>query len=79
MLHITFSNSDRMLCEGDLEPSTADYCSETPINYYLRTYAIILGDFALEEYRQASGVTLIFLVITAFGSIIMLNVLIAGK
>jgi hypothetical protein len=80
MLYVIFHSDREKLCVGDdIPPSSLDYCSDRPYSAYIRTYAIILGDIQVEDYRAAPAVTIIFCLITFFAFIILLNVLIAGK
>jgi hypothetical protein len=64
---------------GDLTGASADYCSEDPIYSYLRVYAVVIGDFSLDDYigtYEAFAMTLVIM-LTFIGVVIMLNVLIA--
>lgn len=79
-MFIIFNSDPASFCEGDFVPaSNRDYCSSRPYAAYLRTYAIILGNMALEDFRKDPVISIIFVLITFFAWIIMLNVLIAGK
>jgi hypothetical protein len=42
-----------------------------------RSYALLLGDFELDDYRETKGMTVLFVFFTLIGVIILLNVLIA--
>ncbi|KAL7568621.1 hypothetical protein ACA910_022722 [Epithemia clementina (nom. ined.)] len=53
-----------------------DFCS-TSWESYLRVYAILLGDITLDHLTATSGLTILFVLFTLFGVIILLNVLIA--
>jgi len=55
----------------------ADFCSPLFRNSYLRVYALLLGDFGLDEYTQTEGLLILFVIFTLVGMIILLNGLIA--
>jgi len=64
--------------EGDFaEGALADFCSPYFYNSYLRVYSILLGDVELDLYRDTAGLTILFVIVTLIGLIILLNVLIA--
>jgi len=54
-----------------------DYCSTAFTRSFLRAFAIILTDIDLDDYRYSSWVTVLWVVFTMFGVLILLNVLIA--
>ena len=79
-MNILFRNDDDIECESDgLTEPAEDFCSESSVDSYLRVYTVIVGDFELNDYRQAGSVTFLWLCITFLGAIILLNTLIAGK
>jgi hypothetical protein len=63
--------------EGDLGGPALDFCSSHLGNSYLRVYALLLGDFELDDYKESSGITVLFIIFTLLGVVILLNVLIA--
>lgn len=78
MLFIIYNHNREDLCEGEnISAPSQDYCSRQPYNAYLRTYAIILGDIDVHDYREKPAITVIFVLITFIAFIILLNVLIA--
>lgn len=70
---------DGQFCSSEegSEEVLRDFCSSDPIDSYLRVYALLIGDFALDEYRLNTGMTALFVVFTVLGVIILLNVIIA--
>lgn len=54
-----------------------DFCSQNSKDSYLRVYALLLGDFELNDYRESDGMTLLFVMFTLLGVVILLYVLIA--
>jgi len=83
MLHIAVSTKDNglycILGEelDELNGPTQDFCSDKPIDSYLRVYALLLGDFELDDWRDTDGITVLFVIFTLIGVVILLNVLIA--
>lgn len=78
MFHLVVSNVDSVDCSAvDLDAAMEAYCSPRSIDSYLRTYAIVVGDFDLEEYNDLGSITFLWFCTTFFGTIVMLNVLIA--
>jgi len=78
MFHVVYRTNSDIKCSGDdLDPSNADFCSKYSINSYLRTYTILIGDFNLEHYKDSTTVMFLWFLLTLFGVVIMLNVLIA--
>jgi hypothetical protein len=55
----------------------SDFCSTNLGNSYLRVYALLLGDFDLDDYKESNGITVLFVMFTLLGVVILLNVLIA--
>jgi hypothetical protein len=60
-----------------LSEPAEDFCSPNTRNSYLRIYALLLGDFDLNDYRETEGMTVLFVIFTLLGVVILLNVLIA--
>jgi hypothetical protein len=81
MMHIVLSTKDNgaycMANEDDLGGPALDFCSSNLGNSYLRVYALLLGDFELDDYKESSGITVLFVMFTLLGVVILLNVLIA--
>jgi hypothetical protein len=63
--------------EDTLGGPALDFCSSNLGNSYLRVYALLLGDFDLDDYKESSGITVLFIIFTLLGVVILLNVLIA--
>jgi hypothetical protein len=63
--------------EDELSGAAVDFCSSNLADSYLRVYALLLGDFDLDDYRESTGLTFLFVVFTLLGVVILLNVLIA--
>ena len=67
-------------CDTDpenLDETLADFCSSNQMAAYLRIYALLLGDFDLDSYKETSGMVFLFFLFTIIGVVILLNVLIA--
>lgn len=67
-------------CNGDpenLDETMADFCSSNQMAAYLRIYALLLGDFKLDSYKETTGTVFLFFIFTVVGVVILLNVLIA--
>jgi len=83
MMHIAVSTKDdgQYCIDGQEQDSlsgpTQDFCSDHPIDSYLRVYALLLGDFQLDDWRDTSGLTVLCVMFTLIGVVILLNVLIA--
>lgn len=60
-----------------IEGPVADFCSTNAYLSYLRVYSLLIGDFELDWYRETTGMTVLFVIFTVIGVIILLNVLIA--
>ncbi|KAL7568630.1 hypothetical protein ACA910_022729 [Epithemia clementina (nom. ined.)] len=56
--------------------TVADFCTSS-WDSYLRTYSILLGDFELNDMTATTGTSILFIIFTVFGVVILLNVLIA--
>ncbi|KAL7568639.1 hypothetical protein ACA910_022737 [Epithemia clementina (nom. ined.)] len=63
--------------EKDAETETADDFCTSAFDSYLRVYSLLLGDFSLDAMTETAATTVLFIIFTVFGVIIMLNVLIA--
>jgi hypothetical protein len=63
--------------EDNLGGPALDFCSSNLGDSYLRVYALLLGDFELDDYKETSGMTVLFIIFTLLGVVILLNVLIA--
>jgi hypothetical protein len=63
--------------EDNLGGPALDFCSSNLGDSYLRVYALLLGDFDLDDYKESSGITVLFIIFTLLGVVILLNVLIA--
>lgn len=64
--------------EENLDSTVEDFCTDNDrTGAYLRVYALLLGDFELDSYRQTEGLTALFVIFTVVGVVILLNVLIA--
>jgi len=79
LMHASFRHND--LCI-DVDTTTdystlGDYCSTSSFRWFLRIYALILGHVHLDEYRENIGISVLWIVNTYVGVIILLNVLIA--
>ena len=61
----------------DLSGVAEDFCTEELYRSYLRVYALLLGDFELDDYKESTGITILFVLFTLLGVVILLNVLIA--
>jgi hypothetical protein len=80
MFHVVFTNDDDINCEGDdLGVPADDFCKPRSFDAYLRVYAVIVGDFEYSDYSEKGPVRVLWLVLTLFGTVILLNVLIASK
>jgi ABC-type multidrug transport system fused ATPase/permease subunit len=78
MLHLIFLKSPDIDCDDpDASDPAIDFCSTSNRDSYMRMYALLLGDFEFNDYRQAPTVVIVWALFTIFGVIIMLNVLIA--
>jgi hypothetical protein len=81
MLHISLSTKDNgdfcHLNADNLSGPADDFCSPKTNNSYLRVYALLLGNFDLDDYRESEGMTILFVMFTLLGVVILLNVLIA--
>ncbi|KAL7568628.1 hypothetical protein ACA910_022727 [Epithemia clementina (nom. ined.)] len=53
-----------------------DFCTSS-WDSYLRTYSILLGEFELNDMMATTGTTILFIIFTVFGVVVLLNVLIA--
>lgn len=63
---------------GELEPGpVSDFCSPKFSDSHLRVYALLLGDFEVDNYREAEGMAVLFAIFPLIGVIILVNVLIA--
>eukprot|EP00522_Entomoneis_paludosa_P007344 CAMPEP_0172456474 /NCGR_PEP_ID=MMETSP1065-20121228/15836_1 /TAXON_ID=265537 /ORGANISM="Amphiprora paludosa, Strain CCMP125" /LENGTH=103 /DNA_ID=CAMNT_0013209513 /DNA_START=1 /DNA_END=309 /DNA_ORIENTATION=- len=78
MFYIAVSTKDNgQFCEQEQESGAIeDFCT-SPWNAYLRTYSMLLGDFELDDITETTGTTLLFVMFTILGVVILLNVLIA--
>jgi len=63
--------------KGELQGAVQDFCSPHPADAYLRVYAMVISDFDVNDYKDTLGMTILFVIVTLLGVIIMLNVLIA--
>lgn len=78
MFNLVVSNDAQIDCsEDDLDPAIEEFCSRRNIDAYLRTYAIVVGDFELSQYNGLEAVTFLWFCTTFLGTIVMLNILIA--
>jgi len=80
MFYIAVSTKDNgeFCTDGGTElggPAT-DFC-DSGVSSYLRVYALLLGDFELNDYKDTTAMTILFIVFTLFGVVILLNMLIA--
>mmetsp|Transcript_7453 Transcript_7453/g.20678 ORF Transcript_7453/g.20678 Transcript_7453/m.20678 type:complete len:985 (+) Transcript_7453:84-3038(+) len=78
MFHIAVvEKDDGAVCHDDLDSGTIeDFCSSN-WESYLRVYSMLLGDFELDELTDTTGSTVLFIIFTILGVIILLNILIA--
>jgi hypothetical protein len=60
-----------------LSEPAEDFCSPKIHNSYLRVFTLLLGNFDLNDYRESEGMTILFVMFTLLGVVILLNVLIA--
>lgn len=82
MLHLLITTEEGHFCNqpaDQLDGSQLAFCSPALVDGYLRAYVILLNDFDLQYFRESGATTFVFILYTVLGSIIMLNVLIAGK
>lgn len=82
MIHIITSNSDEgIYCDIDFDAEQTgtreDFCSRNLLHSYLRMYAVLVGDFEVDDYRTTPFIAVLFILFTLLGVIILLNVLIA--
>ena len=80
-MHVIVTTKDQEVCkESALPGSLEDYCSDWAVDYYLRMYGVLLGEFNLDDYSdpRLPLLSAIFFLFTIVGVIILLNVLIAG-
>ncbi|CAB9510775.1 Potassium ion channel Yvc1 [Seminavis robusta] len=78
MIHVIATTKEDAWCDsGNLSDAQEDFCSPWSLDYYYRMYAVLLGDFELDDYTQTREISIIFFTFTILGSIILLNVLIA--
>ncbi len=78
MFHLIVRNKNDIDCSAeDIDPAIEEFCSPRSFDAYLRTYAIVVGDFELEQYNDLGPVTFLWFCTTFFGTVVMLNVLIA--
>jgi len=47
--------------------------------FFVKVYAIMINDAGLSDYQQTPALTLLWLVVTFVGIVVMMNTLIAGK
>lgn len=81
MLSIIFNSDENIQCDltsDDIDPPNEDFCGTSLLRSYIRVYAMIVGDLELENYKQSNAVTALWFVTTLLGSVVLLNVLIAG-
>ena len=71
------NDSDIDCLSDDLDPAIEEFCSPRSLDAYLRTYAIVVGDFEFEQYNGLGATTFIWFLVTFYGTIVMLNVMIA--
>eukprot|EP00978_Attheya_sp_CCMP212_P019285 scaffold53842_cov84-Attheya_sp.AAC.1 len=80
MFYISVSTKDngQFCTDGgtDLSGPAIDFC-DSSASSYLRMYALLLGDFELNDYKDTTAMTILFIVFTLFGVVILLNMLIA--
>lgn len=79
MIHIINTTSnDGAFCTDVEAPSAADdFCSRNLMQSYVRVYSVLTGDYELDDYRNSSAITTLFIIFTFLGVIVLLNVLIA--
>ena len=78
MFQLSVRNNPDIDCsDEDLDPAIEEFCSQRSIESYLRTYAIVVGDFEFEQYNRLGAVTFFWFMVTFFGTVVMLNVMIA--
>ena len=80
MMSIAVGTKDNgSFCEENEEQDSTveDFCSDNRTDGYLRVYALLLGEFDLDSYRETKGLAILFVIFTVVGVIILLNVLIA--
>jgi hypothetical protein len=63
----------------DQSDSAADFCSNKPIDTYLRVYSMMISDSELSDFQGTGSLTFMWFVVTFVGLVVMLNTLIAGK
>jgi len=77
MFRVVYISSENIQCDADdIDNVTKDYCSNS-INSYLRTYTILLGEVQVDQINNSTTLTVLWFLLTLFGVVIMLNVLIA--
>jgi hypothetical protein len=80
MFRVVFTNGDDIDCDGDnLGVPEEDFCKGYSFDPYLRVYAVVVGDFEFSDYSENGPTKIIWLLLTMFGTVILLNVLIASK
>mmetsp|Transcript_30971 Transcript_30971/g.46972 ORF Transcript_30971/g.46972 Transcript_30971/m.46972 type:complete len:350 (+) Transcript_30971:2634-3683(+) len=79
MIHIAkLSSEGGNLCNfSEGETITDDYCSINFFEGYIRTYAITVGFLELDDFRDSTYLSIIFVVFTFLALIVLVNVLIA--
>lgn len=82
-MHIAVSSKDDgQFCEdleeaGELGGPVSDFCSPNRTWSYLRFYAMLIGDFELDDFTKTDGMIVLFVIFSLLGIIILLNMLIA--
>ena len=77
-MHLIFLKHPDIDCDDpDASDPAVDFCQFSSRDSYMRMYALLLGDFEFNDYRQAPSVAIVWLLFTLLGVIIMMNVLIA--
>lgn len=78
MFQVVATNSDDIDCSStDQDAAIEDFCSHESVDSFLRAYAVVVGDFELEQYNRLGGVTVLWFCLSFLGTVVMLNVLIA--
>eukprot|EP00978_Attheya_sp_CCMP212_P043872 scaffold293832_cov58-Attheya_sp.AAC.1 len=64
------------LCSNDGD-DTEYFCPSNTLEGYAKIYGALIGDVSIEEFQSAPGITILFVLFTVFGILVLLNTLIA--
>ncbi|KAG7351238.1 ion transport protein [Nitzschia inconspicua] len=80
MFHLLYLEDPALKAEcnsNDPSDPASDFCSERLVYSYLRVYAMMIEDFNLVDFQQSPAQTILWLVVTFVGFVVMMNTLIA--